>query len=103
MKKLLLLLLLIPNLASAREGKTFETRGSAEVLEIGTFTIGTIEKNIAIPRFIDVTSSTKWNGLYHDNESGWTRCRVPQKSGFGWTGPLERSLIFKCKPITYFD
>ena len=103
-KKLLLLLFLIPNLVSTQEeGKTFQTKGSAEIMEDGQFTHRTTEKNIAIPKFIDVTSSTKWNGLYHDNESGWTRCRVPLKGSFGWTGPIERSLMFKCKPITYFD
>ena len=68
----------------AKEGKTFETKGVADVLANSTFTISTEEKNISIPRLIDVTQSSKWNGLYHDREAGWTRCRVPLKSELSW-------------------
>jgi hypothetical protein len=88
---------------SSKEGKTFETRGSAVVYTSGSFTVGVEQKNISIPSYIDVKSSTQWNGITHDSESGWTKCRVPLKGKMSWQGVKDRSLVFDCRPLTYFN
>jgi len=87
---------------SAKEGKTFETRGMAVVMLSGSFSTGVEKRDIPIPKYIDVTSSNVFNGMTHDSESGWTKCRIPQKGGIGWDGVKEKQLVFDCKPLTYF-
>jgi hypothetical protein len=87
---------------SSKQGKTFETRGTAVVMASGTFTTKIEERDIQIPRYIDVTESRMLSGITHDKESGWTKCRVPLKKELGWDGPRNRELIFDCKPLTYF-
>ena len=89
-------------LFSKKEGKTFQTRGAAVILSNGALTTGVEKKDISIPSFIDITSSSQWNGLRHDSESGWTRCRVPLKGELSWQGIKDRDLVFECKPLTYF-
>jgi len=89
-------------LFSKKEGKTFQTRGTAVILSNGALTTGVEKKDISIPPFIDITSSSQWNGLRHDSESGWTRCRVPLKGELSWQGIKDRDLVFECKPLTYF-
>ena len=68
----------------------------------GALTTGVEKKDISIPPFIDITSNSQWNGLRHDSESGWTRCRVPLKGELSWQGIKDRDLVFECKPLTYF-
>jgi hypothetical protein len=87
---------------SSKEGKTFETRGASVVLTSGAVTTGVEQRNIPIPQYIDVMSSTQWSGLHHDSESGWTKCRVPLKGEVSWQGIKERTLVFDCRPLTYF-
>jgi hypothetical protein len=108
MKKYILLFLIsassISNagLFSSKEGKTFQTRGTAVILSNGAITIGVEKKDIPIPSYIDVSGSAQWNGLRHDSESGWTKCRLPLKGELSWQGVKDRDLVFDCKPLTYF-
>ena len=87
---------------SSKEGKSFQTRGTAVIFSNGAITVGVEKKDIPIPSYIDVTRSAEWNGLKHDSESGWTKCRVPLKSELSWQGVKERALVFDCMPLTYF-
>jgi len=87
---------------SAKEGKTFQTKGTAVILSNGAFTAGIEKKDIPIPNFIDVVADSRWNGLRHDSESGWTKCRVPLKGELSWQGVKDKDLVFACKPLTYF-
>ncbi len=87
---------------SSKQGKTFETRGMAVVMATGTFTAKIEERDIQIPKYIDVTESRMLNEITHDKESGWTKCRVPLKREMGWDGLRNRELVFDCKPLTYF-
>jgi hypothetical protein len=87
---------------SANEGKTFETRGAAVVMSTGSFSAGIEKRDVPIPRYIDVTTSSSFNGMTHDSESGWTKCRVPLKGGIGWDGVKDKQMVFDCKPLTYF-
>lgn len=87
---------------SAKEGKTFETRGMAVLMSSGSFSTGVEKRDIPIPKYIDITASSLFNGMTHDSESGWTKCRIPQKGGLGWDGVKEKQLVFDCKPLTYF-
>jgi len=87
---------------SNKEGKTFQTKGTAVILSNGAVTTGIEKKDIPIPPFIDLTTNPQWNGLRHDSESGWTRCRVPLKGELSWQGVKDRDLVFECKPLTYF-
>ena len=89
-------------LSPDKEGRTFQTKGTAVVMASGTFTVGIEQRGVQIPTYIDTTSDSMWNGLRHDSESGWTKCRLPLKSSLGVTGVTERSLVFDCKPLTYF-
>lgn len=85
-----------------KEGRTFQTKGTAIIMARGTLTTGIEKRGVPIPEYIDTTSNSMWMGLTHDSESGWTKCRVPLKSSLGVTGVTERSLVFDCKPLTYF-
>lgn len=87
---------------SSKQGKVFETRGLAVIQSSSTFTAGTEQRDIQIPQYIDVTKSERWSGLHHDSESGWTLCRVPLKGKISWQGVKDRSLVFECKPLSYF-
>lgn len=87
---------------SSKVGQTFQTKGVAIIYRNGTFTVGIEKRNISIPTYIDVEENSSLNGLTHDDESGWTQCRVPLKSEFAITGMVERSLVFSCKPLTYY-
>lgn len=108
MKNLLYFIcLLVPfgsdaSLFSRKEGVVFQTKGEAVIMRSGTFTMGIERKNIPIPQLLDVRLQNDFSGLRHDNESGWTKCRVPLKGELGLTGVTERSLVFDCKPIQYF-
>jgi hypothetical protein len=88
---------------SRKEGVIFETKGEAVIIRSGTFTMGIERKNIPIPQLLDVRLQNEFSSLRHDNESGWTKCRVPLKGELGLTGVTERSLVFDCKPIQYFS
>lgn len=85
-----------------KEGRTFQTKGTALIMASGTFTTGIEKRGIQIPEYIDTTSDSMWLGLRHDSESGWTKCRLPLRSSLGVTGVTERTLVFDCKPLTYF-
>jgi hypothetical protein len=87
---------------SSKQGMIFETRGEAVILRNSTFTTGIERRNIPIPQVIDVRVNVEFSSLTHDSESGWTKCRVPMKSELGLTGVTERSLVFDCKPLSYF-
>lgn len=109
MKNLVLTILLIAftqhsnaGLFSSKQGKTFETRGMAVVMATGTFTTKIEERDIQIPKYIDMTESRMLSDITHDKESGWTKCRVPLKREMGWDGSRNREFVFDCKPLTYF-
>jgi hypothetical protein len=109
MKNILSTLLLLGYLTSAqsgifssKEGIVFQTKGEAIILTNSTFTYGIERRDIPIPSVIDLRVHTDFNGLIHDSESGWTKCRVPLKGELGWTGLTERSLVFDCKPLQYY-
>ena len=87
---------------SSKEGATFETKGEAVITKNSTFQFGIERRNIPIPLFIDIRQGSNFNGLTLDRESGWTQCRVPLKNELGITGITERSLVFDCKPLSYF-
>lgn len=87
---------------SRKEGSTFETKGEAVITRNSAFKFGIERRNIPIPLFIDVRQGLDFKELTHDNESGWTQCRIPLKQEIGLTGPVTRSLVFDCKPLTYF-
>lgn len=88
-------------LFSSKQGKTFETRGAATLMVSGIFTYTAEKKDTPIPRHIDVTSDSM-QGLTHDNESGWTKCRVPLKGEMTWKGVKKKELVFECMPLSYF-
>lgn len=90
-------------LFSSKEGIVFQTKGEAVILKNSTFTTGIERRNIPIPEFIDIRTNYDFRGLSHDSESGWTKCRVPLKNELGITGITERSLVFDCLPLKYFD
>lgn len=94
---------------SSKQGKTFETRGTAVIranfnflfsTDIGTTKIE--RKDIPIPAFINIESSAQWSELTHDRETGWTKCRVPLKGDSSIVGNTERELIFDCRPTSYY-
>jgi hypothetical protein len=87
---------------SSKQGKTFKTRGTAVIYRSGTITSGIEKRNIPIPPVFDVSSDPIFTSLTHDSESGWTNCRVPLKSEMSITGPVERSIVFDCYPLSYF-
>jgi hypothetical protein len=95
---------LFPN----RKGKTFQTRGTAVIMKDSRVsgsrsgTLGVEEIGILIPAFIDVETSARWDGLAHDAEKGWTKCRVPIKDDASITGGPKRALVFDCRPQTYY-
>ena len=88
-------------LFSSKQGVAFQTKGVASVTYSSTFTYGTEQSDISIPKFIDIRENTDFNSLTHDTESGWTRCRVPLKSKLGLSGIIKRTLVFECKPLQY--
>lgn len=85
---------------NAKEGKTFQTKGVGVITRNSTFKFE-IERKVTVPEFFDVDAFQDLNSLRHDRQSGWTKCRVPLKSEMGLTGPVERSLVFDCIPLTY--
>jgi hypothetical protein len=87
---------------SSKEGSVYQTRGEALIMKNSTFTTGIERRNIPIPEFLDLRNSSDFQGLTHDSESGWTKCRVPLKGQFGLTGMTDRSLIIDCKSLQYF-
>jgi hypothetical protein len=87
---------------SSKEGVIFQTKGEGLILKNSTFTTGIERRNIPIPPIIDIRANSAFNGLTHDSDSGWTKCRVPLKSEMGITGVTTRSLVFDCKPLEYF-
>jgi len=87
---------------SSKEGAVFETKGEAVITRNSTFKFSIERRDIPIPLVVDIRQDSNYNGLIHDRESGWTKCRVPLKSELGITGIAERSLVFDCKPLTYF-
>lgn len=90
-------------LFSSKEGRTFETRGGAVIYTSGAITAGVEQGDIQVPQYIDVTTSSQWSGLTHDRESGWTRCRLPLRGKMSWQGVKDRSLVFECRPLSYFN
>jgi|GEM_PF-3448742 hypothetical protein len=109
MKKLFSTLVLLGYFASAqsgifssKEGVVFQTKGTALILTNSTFTTEIERRYIPIPSVVDLRVHTDFQGLIHDSESGWTKCRVPLKGELGWTGLVERSLVFDCKPLQYY-
>jgi hypothetical protein len=90
-------------LFSSKQGVIFQTKGEALILKNSTFTTGIERRNIPLPEVIDVRTQAGFSGLIHDSESGWTKCRVPLKNELGITGITERSLVFDCKPLQYFN
>ena len=92
----------IAGIFSSKQGRTFQTKGVALIYRSGTLSDGIEKRNIEIPSLVDVEKSADFRGLAHDSESGWTKCRVPLKSEFSITGTVERSLVFDCKPLTYY-
>lgn len=88
---------------SSKQGKTFKTRGSAVIYRSGTITSGIEKRNIPIPPMFDVSSDPIFTSLTHDSEAGWTNCRIPLKSEMSITGPVERSIVFDCYPLSYFQ
>ena len=101
---LILVLFLSANAGSfsSKEGSVFQTKGSAKILKETTFTHGVERRDIPIPTVLDIRVGNDFNGLTHDRESGWTKCRVPQRSQLGITGIVTRTLVFDCKPLQYF-
>lgn len=92
----------IAGIFSSKEGSVFQTKGEAVIMKNSTFTVGIERRNIPIPEILDLRNSADFQGLTHDSESGWTKCRVPLKGELGITGVTERSLVFDCKPLQYF-
>jgi hypothetical protein len=88
---------------SSRRGVVFETKGEADILRVTGFGSSVERRDIPIPKTIDLRQPSEFDGVSHDQEDGWTRCRVKLKGDFGLTGSIERSLVFKCKPLMYFD
>ena len=104
---LLISVLIIPPLSiagifSSKQGKTFKTRGTAVIYKSGTLTAGIEKRGIQIPPVFNVESHSMFIGLTHDSESGWTQCRIPLKTELSLIGPVERSLVFDCYPLTYY-
>lgn len=88
---------------AAREGRTFETRGMAVIFTSSTFTVGIEKRDIPIPQYLDVDIDPGWRGLSHDSSSAsWTKCRLPLKSEMTWQGTKERSLVFDCRPLSFY-
>lgn len=107
MKNIIFLLLFLvvskATFAGDREGRTFETRGTAVVFTDSTFTVGIEKRDIPVPLYFDVESNPVGRGMTHDSSSGsWTKCRVPLKSEMTWQGVKERHLVFDCRPLTFY-
>ena len=103
---LLLITLSFPSIAgifSSKQGAVFQTKGEALILTNSTFTTGIERRNIPIPEIIDIRTNPDFQNVTHDSESGWTHCRIQLKGQIGITGITERSLVFDCKPLQYFN
>lgn len=87
---------------SEKKGRTFQTRDTALIYRSGSLTVGIERRNIPIPAFFDIESTPSFIGLTHDGDSGWTKCRVPLDDAKSITGAVERSLVFDCKPLTFY-
>lgn len=104
----LLLFLAFKNLATAgiftdKQGKTFETKGTATIIREGAFTIGVEKKDIPVPTYINIEIDKRFSDISHDSDSGkWTKCRLPLKGDKSFLGAIERILVFDCKPTSFF-
>ena len=80
------------SVAYAGEPRTFITKGVGSIMSAeGIFTAGKIEKDVAVPEYINIATNPKWAGLTYDSDSKshWTHCRLPLADG--------KSLVFVCK------
>lgn len=84
-------------LVAKRESPVFETKGIAVIMYDATFTTGVEERDINIPRIVDVNDDARWIAVEPDRESGWTRCRLPLENKMSWQGIKNRSLVFECR------
>lgn len=78
--------------AYAAEPTIFITKGLGSIMSAeGIFTYPTVEKDVAVPEYINIATNPKWAGLTYDSDSKshWTDCRLPLANG--------KSLVFTCK------
>lgn len=83
------------------QSRFLETEGIGNIIYDTTFTHGTEEKGVPIPKIIDLSTNLEFQGLIiRSNKAGsWTRCNLPLKGKLGLTGSVNRQLAFKCRPL----
>lgn len=100
--KLISLMCLIFTYDSAFSQTRFlETEGVGNIIYDSTFTYGTEEKGVQIPKFIDLSVMQEFSGvtIRSSKPGAWTRCNLPLKGKIGLTGVTNRQLAFKCRPL----
>ncbi len=83
------------------QNRFLETEGVGNIIYDTTFTHGTEEKGVQIPIIIDLATMSEFSGVIIGNSKNgmWTRCNLPLKGKMGWTGPSNRQLAFRCRPL----
>lgn len=98
---LILLNIYISTNNASAQNRFLETEGVGNIIYDTTFTYGTEEKVVQIPKIIDLATNPEFSQVVIRNKKigTWTRCNLPLKSKIGLTGSVNRQLAFKCKPM----